>query len=140
MNEVARYAAELRTLADGLEQRADAAVRKTGLDVEADAKIFAPVDTGNLRNSICAVEVEGATCRLTKDATVISYAEAADAILVTSRAKADSAPSDQVMTVFEKGQYTLEKTHVWDTLGMRGTRIPCTGVARDGRYTIDAPA
>lgn len=26
------------------------------------------------------------------------------------------------------------------TLGMRGTRIPCTGVARDGRYTIDAPA
>ena len=52
MNEVARYAAELRTLADSLEQRADAAVRKTGLDVEADAKIFAPVDTGNLRNSI----------------------------------------------------------------------------------------
>ena len=52
MNEVARYAAELRTLADGLEQRADAAVRKTGLDVEADAKILAPVDTGNLRNSI----------------------------------------------------------------------------------------
>ena len=52
MNEVARYAAELRTLADSLEQRADAAVRKTGLDVEADAKIFAPVDTGNLRNSV----------------------------------------------------------------------------------------
>jgi acyl-CoA dehydrogenase len=26
-----------------------------------------------------------------------------------------------VMTVLEKGQYTLEKTNDWDTLGMRGT-------------------
>ncbi len=77
---------------------------------------------GNLRNSICAVEVADGICRLQKDATVISYAEAADAILVTSRAKADSAPSDQVMTVFLKGQYSLDKTHHWDTLGMRGTR------------------
>ncbi|MBA4205193.1 MAG: acyl-CoA dehydrogenase [Polymorphum sp.] len=77
---------------------------------------------GNLRNSICAVEVADGICRLEKDATVISYAEAADAILVTSRAKADSAPSDQVMTVFLKGQYSLDKTHHWDTLGMRGTR------------------
>ncbi len=76
---------------------------------------------GNLRNSICAVEVEGDTCRLTKDATVISYGEQSDAILVTSRAHVDAAPSDQVMTVFLKGQYTLDKTHDWDTLGMRGT-------------------
>lgn len=77
---------------------------------------------GNLRNSICAIEVADGICTLQKDATVISYAEAADAILVTSRAKADSAPSDQVMTVFLKGQYSLEKIHHWDTLGMRGTR------------------
>jgi acyl-CoA dehydrogenase len=77
---------------------------------------------GNLRNSICAVEVSAGTCRLEKNATVISYAEMADAILVTSRAHADAAASDQVMTVFLKDQYTLEKTHDWDTLGMRGTR------------------
>ncbi|PTW62726.1 acyl-CoA dehydrogenase [Breoghania corrubedonensis] len=76
---------------------------------------------GNMRNSICAIEVDGDTCRLEKDATVISYGEEADAILVTSRSHADAAPSDQVMTVFLKGQYTLEKTHDWDTLGMRGT-------------------
>lgn len=76
---------------------------------------------GNLRNSICAVEVEGDRCRLEKDATVISYGEEADAILVTSRSHKDAAPSDQVMTVFLKGQYSLEKTHDWDTLGMRGT-------------------
>ncbi len=76
---------------------------------------------GNLRNSICAIEIDGTTCRLVKDATVISYGAQADAILITSRANADAAPSDQVMTVFRKGQYTLERTHVWDTLGMRGT-------------------
>lgn len=77
---------------------------------------------GNLRNSICAIEVEGDICRLTKEATVISYGQQADAILVTSRAHKDAAMTDQVMTVFLKDQYTLDKTHDWDTLGMRGTR------------------
>jgi acyl-CoA dehydrogenase len=77
---------------------------------------------GNLRNSICAIEIDGDICRLTKDATVISYGDFADAILITSRAHKDAAPSDQVMTVFLKNQYTLEKTHIWDTMGMRGTR------------------
>ena len=76
---------------------------------------------GNLRNSICAIEVKGDRCRLEKDATVISYGKHADAILITSRAHKDAPPSDQVMTVFLADQYTLEQTHVWDTLGMRGT-------------------
>ncbi|CAM5396744.1 acyl-CoA dehydrogenase family protein [Mesorhizobium sp. UC22_110] len=76
---------------------------------------------GNLRNSICAIEVNGADCHLEKDATVISYGEYADAILITSRANAEAASTDQVMTVFGKDQYTLERTQVWDTLGMRGT-------------------
>ena len=76
---------------------------------------------GNLRNSICAIDVKDGRCSLEKDATVISYAKHADAILVTSRSNKDAAPSDQVMTVFLKDQYTLEQTHTWDTLGMRGT-------------------
>lgn len=76
---------------------------------------------GNLRNSICAIEVDGDICRLEKDATVISYGKHADAILITSRAHKDAPPSDQVMTVFLKDQYSLEQTHVWDTMGMRGT-------------------
>ncbi|MDH6264743.1 acyl-CoA dehydrogenase [Rhizobium sp. SG_E_25_P2] len=76
---------------------------------------------GNLRNSICAIEVDGDICRLEKDATVISYATHSDAILITSRAHKDAAPSDQVMTAFTREQYTLEKTQGWDTLGMRGT-------------------
>ncbi len=76
---------------------------------------------GNLRNSICAIEIEGDTCRLTKDATVISYGAHADVIMITSRAHKDAAPGDQVMTVFRKDQYVLERTVTWDTLGMRGT-------------------
>jgi acyl-CoA dehydrogenase len=76
---------------------------------------------GNLRNSICAIEVEDGTCRLTKDATVISYGARADAILITSRAHRDAASTDQVMTAFLKDQYSLVKTQEWDTLGMRGT-------------------
>ncbi len=76
---------------------------------------------GDLRNSICAVVVEGERARLEKDATVISYGAMADAILVTSRRHPDAASSDQVMTVVVKGQYTLERTTEWDTLGMRGT-------------------
>jgi HK97 gp10 family phage protein len=52
-------ASEVRTLAIDLsaapariQRRASTAIRKTAHDIEADAKIFAPVDTGNLRNSI----------------------------------------------------------------------------------------
>ncbi|MBN9138376.1 MAG: acyl-CoA/acyl-ACP dehydrogenase, partial [Phyllobacterium sp.] len=36
---------------------------------------------GDLRNSICAIEIDGDTCRLEKNATVISYGTEADAIL-----------------------------------------------------------
>ncbi|PZM09662.1 acyl-CoA dehydrogenase family protein [Rhizobium tubonense] len=76
---------------------------------------------GNMRNSICAIRIEGDRCFLEKDATVISYGAHADAILITSRSHADAASSDQVLTVFIKGQYTLERTIEWNTLGMRGT-------------------
>ncbi len=76
---------------------------------------------GNMRNSICAIEVKDGRCYLEKDATVISYGIDCDAILITSRSHKDAASSDQVMTVFLKDQYTLEHTQTWDTLGMRGT-------------------
>ncbi|MBB4567913.1 acyl-CoA dehydrogenase family protein [Rhizobium leucaenae] len=76
---------------------------------------------GNLRNSICAIKVEGDRCFLEKDATVISYGAHADAILITSRSHAEAASSDQALTVFLRDQYTLERTVEWNTLGMRGT-------------------
>lgn len=77
---------------------------------------------GNLRNSICAVEVENGRFRLVKEATVISYGTYADAILATARRAPDAASSDQVMVVIPAdANRSLERTAVWDTLGMRGT-------------------
>lgn len=76
---------------------------------------------GDLRNSICSIEPAGDGFRLRKDATVISYGEDADAILVTARRAPDARSSDQVMVVVTRQQYSLERTAPWDTLGMRGT-------------------
>jgi len=76
---------------------------------------------GDLRNSICAVEVKDNRFSLEKNATVISYGSYADAILVTARRAPDAASSDQVLAVVLKEQVTLECTTDWDTLGMRGT-------------------
>lgn len=89
---------------------------------------------GDLRNSICAVVDHGnGTFTLEKDATVISYGAYADAILVTARRNPEAPSSDQVMVVALKGQYSLERTTVWDTLGMRGT---CS----DGyKFAVTAP-
>ena len=79
---------------------------------------------GDTRSSICAVEVSGDRMKLDKDATTVSYGAHADAQLVTCRRAPDAAPSDQVLVLFRKGEYTLEPTSTWDTLGMRGTCSP----------------
>lgn len=78
---------------------------------------------GDLRSSICAVEVDGTHFRITKKAPVISYGEAADDIMVTCRRAADSPASDQVQIIVRKdrGPVTLEALSGWDTLGFRGT-------------------
>lgn len=52
VSELEAYAARLTEAAATLKARASAAVRRTAYAVEADAKALAPVDTGNLRNSI----------------------------------------------------------------------------------------
>lgn len=54
-----KFSAELRGQADTLVPRASRVVRKVALDTEADAKKLAPVDTGNLRNSIATVVTNG---------------------------------------------------------------------------------
>lgn len=76
---------------------------------------------GDLRNSICAVEVADGRFTLEKDATVISYGTEADAILATARRSPEAQSSDQVMVVIRRGDRTLERTTAWDTMGMRGT-------------------
>ena len=76
---------------------------------------------GDVRTSSCAVELTGDTFKLKKNAIVISYGANADAILVTARRSPEAPPSDQVIALVLKADYTLEQTGGWDTLGMRGT-------------------
>ncbi len=75
---------------------------------------------GDVRNSAAAVEGEQRIA-LDRQATVISYGEAADGIVTTARRTGDAASSDQVLVVFLKEDYTLERLNGWDAFGMRGT-------------------
>ncbi|PZQ19217.1 MAG: acyl-CoA dehydrogenase [Ancylobacter novellus] len=76
---------------------------------------------GDMRQSICGVERDGDDFALVKEGCLISYGAQADAILITSRRTPDAPASDQVMAVMRAGQYRLEKTGAWNTMGMRGT-------------------
>ena len=76
---------------------------------------------GDVRNSVGAIEAENGRIALVRDATVISYGQHADGIVTTARRSPDAAPSDQVLVVFLKQQYSLHHLTGWDTLGMRGT-------------------
>lgn len=76
---------------------------------------------GDLRSSICAVDVNGGQFALAKKAPVISYGEAADHILVTCRRAPDATSSDQVHVLVSKKDYRLDPISTWDTLGFRGT-------------------
>jgi acyl-CoA dehydrogenase len=76
---------------------------------------------GDVRNSVSPVERQKSDIRLERNATVISYGEHADGIVTTARRSSDAATSDQVLVVFLKEQYSLDRLIGWDALGMRGT-------------------
>lgn len=76
---------------------------------------------GNVRSSEAAVVHEGNRISLERRASVISYGAYADGIVTTARRSADAAPSDQVLVVFLKNDYTLARLQGWDAMGMRGT-------------------
>jgi acyl-CoA dehydrogenase len=76
---------------------------------------------GNVRSSEAPIERDGDRITLERAASVISYGEKADVVVTTARRQADAVASDQVLTVFLRSDYTLERTMAWDTLGMRGT-------------------
>jgi acyl-CoA dehydrogenase len=76
---------------------------------------------GDVRNSEAPIEQRDVRIALERHATVISYGEAADAIVTTARRSRDAASADQVLVVFLKRDYVLKKTSGWDALGMRGT-------------------
>lgn len=79
---------------------------------------------GRLRESSCAVHADGDRFRLEKQAPVISYGAAADAVLVTARRTPDSPPGDQVLVACVKPDVCLEQVGEWNTLGLRGTCSP----------------
>jgi acyl-CoA dehydrogenase len=76
---------------------------------------------GDIRNSSAPIECTNGRIALTRDASVISYGEAADAVVTTARRSADATSADQILVVFGKDDYTLERLAGWDALGMRGT-------------------
>lgn len=76
---------------------------------------------GDVRSSLCAVEIEGETFKLDKQAPVISYASAADAILVTCRRAPDAGRNDQSVVLVRKQDCMLKEISGWDTMGFRGT-------------------
>ena len=76
---------------------------------------------GDLRSSAAAIERHDHGIRLERMATVISYGEAADGVVTTARRSPEAASGDQVLVVFLKDDYTLERLNGWDALGMRGT-------------------
>lgn len=76
---------------------------------------------GNIRSSAAAIEPTATGISLLRNATVISYGAEADGVMTIARRAADAAASDQVLVVFTKEDYTLQRSLGWETLGMRGT-------------------
>ena len=76
---------------------------------------------GNVRSSLCWVEYDGEKISIEKNASVISYGNYVDDVLVTARVSTDAAASDQVIVHVCRPNLTLEPNGDWDTLGMRGT-------------------
>ncbi len=95
--------------------------RTEGLIASATTEI---TTGGDLQSSTCAVEYNGDTIHLEKNAPVISYGDYADYICVTARRDVTSPPSDQVLVVAPMSEVTLTRTSEWDTLGFRGTCSP----------------
>ena len=76
---------------------------------------------GDVRNSSAPIEWHDSRITLERQATVISYAEAADGIVTTARRSPESASSDQVLVAFLKDDYALKRLNGWDAFGTRGT-------------------
>ena len=76
---------------------------------------------GDVRNSSAPIEWRDSRIVLERQATVISYAEAADGIVTTARRSPEAASSDQVLVAFLKDDYALKRLNGWDAFGMRGT-------------------
>lgn len=75
----------------------------------------------NVRSSASAIMRDDERISLSRNASVVSYGRDADAIVSTARRCSESLPTDQVLALFFKEDYQLERTVHWDVMGMRGT-------------------
>lgn len=97
--------------------------------VVAEQRLVASVTSeegigGNIRTSASAAEIDGGRFKLTKHSTCLSYGAEADDLLITCRKSPDAAASSQVLVLAMRGDFTLERLGVWDSMGMRGTCSP----------------
>lgn len=88
---------------------------------------------GDLAKSTAPVVHSGSRFRIDKQCTTVSYARAADGILLTARRAPEAASSDQSLVLLLKDDYELTQMGEWDALGMRGTCSPPFRVAGVGR-------
>jgi acyl-CoA dehydrogenase len=88
---------------------------------------------GDVRSSLCALEVSGDRFALVKQTPVISYGVDADAVLVTTRRAPDAGRNDQVHVLVRKSECNLKPLSGWDTLGFRGTCSSGFTLTAEGR-------
>lgn len=100
-------------------------LQRTVTDRLLIASVTSEVGTGGmLRTSRAAVQSDDEHVRLVKQAPTISYAEYADAFLITARRHPDAAAQDQVLVWADAADVELSLSKGWDPLGMRSTCSP----------------
>ena len=108
-------------------------------DFAENQKLIASVTSeagigGNIRASQTVAEAGSERVVFEKQSPTLSYAEYADAFLITARRSEDAAASDQVLVFAAKEDVELEKLGEWDMMGMRGTCSP------PFKVQVDVPA
>jgi len=71
--------------------------------------------------SICSLVPVDNGWSLEKQALAISYGRHADAIVVSTRARPDSPPSEQSLVMVRAADAELTELSTWNTMGLRGT-------------------
>lgn len=110
-----------------VDQREDSALAGFTRRVASEQLLLASSTTeknigGDTRTSSCAVRPAGdGMVAVAKSAPVISYARFADAVLVTARRDPEAPSSEQSLVVAPREHLTLERTSLWDSMGLRGT-------------------
>ena len=108
-------------------------LRRAAKENRIIASVTSEVGTsGDMRRSMCAVDVQGDRYTLVKNATTLSYGSYADDLMITCRKDPAAANGDQVLVIAERGNFELKDIGEWDTLGLRGTCSPPATVHAHG--------